>query len=52
MSWYEEESAPEDLATAVKIAKDKDLPILSISRLNKNKTKLATLVLNLVTLDP
>ena len=50
MSWYEEERAPEDLATAVKIAKDKDLPILSISILNK-KTKLATLVLNLVTLD-
>ena len=24
MSWYEEERAPEDLATAVKIAKDKD----------------------------
>ena len=41
--------AAENLVTAVKIAKDKDLPI--IHRLSKNKAKVATLVLNLVTLD-
>ena len=43
-------SAAEDSATAVKIAKDKD-PWLCIHRLSKNKTKLSTLVLNLVTLE-
>ena len=42
--------AAEDLAAAVKIAKDKDLPILSID-LVKIKQKLATLVPNLVALD-
>ena len=41
--------AVEDLATAVKIAKDKNLPILYID-LVKIRQKLATLVLNLVTL--
>ena len=38
----------EDSATVVKIAKDKDPS--TIHRLGKNKIKLATIILNLVTL--
>ena len=44
----EEEGAAEDSATAVKIAKEKDPP--TIHRLSKNKVKLATIILNLMTL--
>ena len=45
----EEEEVAEDLATAVKIAKEKDPP-LSIDLHSKNKIQLAAIILNLITL--
>ena len=56
MSWRakkrgREGRSGEDLATAMKIAKDKNLPILSIDLVKIKQKYLAPLVLNLVRLD-